>query len=405
MRKYLPLFMTSTARSGSYLISMMLSTNNDVTVASEPYLELFRSMRNAFIRHSAPIDLQEKFDPESPIQDYYFTDERIKIMDVVQSGNMSTPFDPREWDRFLDISKIRATLQCAELIPHIEDIKGSTYKEMFDKGLEIIARSREATNNKWVGIKDAWTIEFFAPLARAYPDARFIVILRDPRAVINSMMGVTRIDPLQVAHALSYARHWRKYIAFTAHYKNDPIFANRIYVLTHEQVLENPEKKAREMCDFLEVDFDPAMLDTNNYYDFSTGEVWIGNSSFEDITSGISIHRAERWRTGLNNEVVKMVDFICDPDMGITDYKPVTDMTDKWPSPEILNYIIQSGQVYSNWRSDLGDPQQDFGFELFRRALITVDSDLRDVDLIRRCFLFEDVYYLLRQAALVEKIV
>jgi len=392
--------MTSTARSGSYLISMMLSANDQVMVASEPYLELFRSMRNAFVRHGAPPEIQSVFDPRSPIQDYYFLPERIRIMDTIQAGDLSISFDPSEWDSFLQSSVRRAELQCAELIPYLSRLRGSTYKEMFDNAFRIIVEARNAKNGRWVGIKDAWTIEFFRPLARAYPEARFIVILRDPRAIVNSMLGVVKIDPLQVGQVLSYARHWRKYVAFCEHYRNDEQFKDRLYVLKHEEFVRDPEKRAREICEFLDVEFEPEMLDTGKYFDFATGSVWKGNSSFEEVTVGISVDRAERWRTALNPRIVEVVDFLCDVDMKLIGYEPLADFESRRPNGDVLEHIVRSHRDYCSWRSDLGDPQLDYGFELFRRALLSVPEGSLDSHLIRRSFLFEEVFRAIRQCVM-----
>lgn len=396
MRKYLPLFVTSTARSGSYLISMLLSSNKDLMIASEPYLELFRSMRNAFFRHGAPAELRGLIPPSAPIQDYYFTDERVKLMDVVQNGSLQTPYDQNEWDEFLETSASRVDLQCAELKPLMNELRGKNYKEMFDHGFEIIAKARKAHDRKWVGIKDAWTIEFFGPLAHAYPEAKFLIILRDPRAVINSMFGVENIDPLQVAQALSYARHWRKYVAFAIHYRNSPVFKNRIHLVTHEQVLRDPEKMARQMCNFLEVEYDSRMIDTNNYFDFATGKIWEGNSSFEQKTSGISTHRGERWRSKLNPHVINLVDFVCGREMEHLGYEPSTHTEGSWPTHQIIDYLLEQEGAYTNWRTDLGDLQRDYGYELFRHAMLYATTIKMDEKLVRRSFLFEDVFFKLR---------
>ena len=142
MSDYSPLFMTNTARSGSNLIGQMLTANAAVNVASEPFLELFRSIRNSFIRVGASPDLHRSFDPDSPVQDYYFTDERIGLMDVVQQGDLSTPVLEQDWEQFLEKSTPRTALTCAELVPYIGQMKGDSYKEMVDKGLEIIAKAR-----------------------------------------------------------------------------------------------------------------------------------------------------------------------------------------------------------------------------------------------------------------------
>ena len=399
---YQRMFATSTARSGSYLIAMMLSTNPEIMIASEPYLELFRSLRNAWIRHGASTELQALLPPKSPIQDYYFTDERIALMDTVQGGDLAIPYDMKEWDSFYSISYERVALQCAELQPFMKNLKGKTYKEIFDNGFDVIAQARKCEARKWVGIKDAWTIEYFAPLARAYPDAKFLIILRDPRAIINSIRGVVAIDPLQVVQALSYARHWRKYAAFTHKYQNDPIFKNRLHVVRHEDVVADPETQARRMCAFFEVEYDARMLDTTQYHDYSTGKTWEGNSSFEKVTQGISTHRAERWRKSLDPRIVSLVDFICGPDMKLFGYAPDSVDAQGWPLPEVINYLVDTKDEYTNWRTDLGDLQRDFGFELFRRSLLDLrqEAGLIDTAMLRRNFLFREVFETLRSRAI-----
>lgn len=392
-----PLFVTSLARSGGGLHALMLNVNQNVLTANEPYMELFRSLRNALVRANAPSDLARTFEPASPMQDYYFTDDRIAIMDAVQAGDLETPFDAAEWPVLLAKSEQRAALDAADLIPQMRELKGATYKEMFDNALRIIATTRGAENRRWVGIKEGWIVELFRPLARAYPDARFMILLRDPRATINSMLGMKGSDRELIAHTLSYARHWRKYLAFALHYLQDPLFAGRLYVLTHEQLLADPDRKAREMCTFLEVPFDPAMLDTANYFDYGAGRPWKGNSSFETETSGISTHRAVRWRTMLDPKAIRMVDFVCGPDLIAAGY-PTDDEGTRWPSPQVLQWIIDDHEKPNYWRSDLGDPQQDYGYELFRRALLTLEQDPVDAGLVRRSFLFEDVFRMLHSA-------
>lgn len=389
--------MTNTARSGSNLIGQMLTANAAVNVASEPFLELFRSIRNSFIRVGASPDLQRSFDPDSPVQDYYFTDERIGLMDVVQQGDLSTPVLEQDWDQFLEKSTPRTALTCAELVPYIGQMKGDSYKEMVDKGLEIIAKARKANDCKWIGIKESWNIEFFATLARSYPNAKFVIILRDPRAMVNSHLGVMSKEPSKVANILSYARHWRKYAAFTTQYQNDPIFANRLYFLTHEQVLNDPAGKAKDLCEFLEIEYSPAMTDTNNFIDYSTGNVWRGNSSFEEVTAGFSPHRAERWREKLDPRVLRMIEFTCGPDMNLMGYEPTTEVKDKWPNSDVLEYLVQSADAYASWRSDFGDPQMDYGFELFRHAMVSQSKGTQNSRLIRRSFLFEEVFAQLRE--------
>ena len=398
MPQFRPLFVTGTARCGGSLIARMLSANSQVMVAVDPFLELFRSLRNAAVRHYAPADALALFDPASPLQDYYFTDARIKLMDAVQQADLGLPFEPQEWEGFLDRGARRCALVNADLARDYADIRAATYKGIVENALAIIARTRGADRRTWVGFKDVWTIEFLRPLAAAFPDARFIIVSRDPRATLHSNLGA---DPLTVGEPLSYVRHWRKQAAFTVEYRNDPLFVGRLFVVAYEQVLQTPEQKARELCEFLDVDYEPGMLDTNTYFDFATGTTWRGNSSFEKTTSGLNTHAAARWRSMLNPKVSRMVEFLCEYDMTLTGDGPLdhADGNGRWPSADILECIIESSQGSWNWRSDLGDPQQDYGFELFRRALLHLPEPPSDPMLVRRSFLFDSVYERLRQIA------
>ena len=67
-----PLFITNTARGGSYLTSQILSTNLDVTIASEPYLELFRSLRNSILSQANPEFYSAEKLQTLPFLDYYY---------------------------------------------------------------------------------------------------------------------------------------------------------------------------------------------------------------------------------------------------------------------------------------------------------------------------------------------
>jgi hypothetical protein len=392
------LFVTNTARSGSYLVSMMLSAHRDVMIASEPYLELYRSLRNAAVRRGVRRERDSQFDPSTPIQDYYFRDSQLEVMDLVQAADLDMTFDDSEWKSLLSTCVPRMSLQCAELAPYAHQLKGRTYREMFDNGLRIVAEARCAHNRRWLGIKDAWTIEFFTPFARAYPNAKFLTILRDPRAVVNSMLGVVRIDPSQVGQVMSYLRHWRKMVAFHHAFEADPLFRGHLHLVRHEDVVHQPERTCRSLCEFLDIDFDARMLDTSNYIDHATGGVWKGNSSFEAETQGISAHRAERWRSMLPSEIVAVTELMCGPEMEACGYElldaslglagPAT-----WPDAAILDYLLRASGEYVNWRTDLGDLQQDFGYELFRRALLALPNrDGVDAQLLRRSFLFEASY-------------
>ena len=235
-------------------------------------------------------------------------------------------------------------------------------------------------------------IEFYPALARAFPEARFLIMFRDLRATVNSMQGVRRLDPTQVVQVMSYARHWRKYAALALQYSADPLFAGRLLITSHDRILTDTERSVRELCAFFDLPYDERMIDSRNFVDYTTQATWTGNSAFEDKTEGISAHRATRWKETLPPEVVDVVEWLAGPELSLMGYSPITQYAHDWaPGDNIIRYLPGESDGPSNWRSDLGDPVQDISLELFRKRLIRAQENLIDEQASRRLFLFNSV--------------
>ena len=74
------------------------------------------------------------------------------------------------------------------------------------------------------------------PLARAFPDARIIVIERDPRAILASLAAMAERDVTQAAHVVSYLRHWRKNVVLARRFERDPALEGRLLRLAYEEL-------------------------------------------------------------------------------------------------------------------------------------------------------------------------
>lgn len=380
-----PLFISGLARSGTTLLARMLSAHRDVMIGSDPYLTYFRFFRNAIIRKAAV-----EYDYSSPFQDYYFSDDLLKIMSLVQKSSLDIPFDKNEWGALYDSVMSRASHECADLLPELSKLLGKTYKEILDNGLNIIAQVRQSQNRKWVGIKEVWVLEFFKPMALTYPEAHFIIIQRDPRAIMASMLKLGSEDTSQRGHSLSVLRHWRKYTAFRCYYQADPLFSNRLYCLNYEDLVSNPKKISKEICDFLDIKFDPDMIDASKYINYSTNAVWEGNSSFETTTQGISQKQKERWKSQLDPRVIKLTELACGPEMPLEGYEIANDINRLCSDPDILDYLIQNNTEECSWRSDRQNPQQDMELECSRLDLLKKERAELNKNDIRRSFLFQE---------------
>jgi hypothetical protein len=396
-----PVFGTGLARSGGALYSLCLSTNPAMMVACCPNLELFRSFRNAVLREHGTDAIRAEIPPSAALQDYYGTDMRTAALDLIMDADLDVPFAAGEWTDFHSISVARGDLEAADLTPHYDRLKGASYGDVFRNLLDIIADSRQSGDRQWVGFHEAWALDAYPALARTFPDARFLVMFRDPRAIVNSMLGVERIDPSQVAQVLSYARHWRKYAALALHYSQMPLFKGRLHLTAHDLVLTRPRQTIAAICKSFDVAVDERMFDTNNYYDYATKRIWSGNSSFEGKTEGISAHRALRWREQLDPKIQKTIEYLCGPDLRMVGYPTYTPFADTAADadPEITAFLLKDLAGYANWRSDLRDPVLDLGLEAVRRQLLRLPEPCVDTRAVRKTFLFDEVYAALRNAA------
>jgi hypothetical protein len=387
---YRPLFITGPARSGSTLLTRMLAAHPEIMAASDPYFPLMRSLRNAIVRASADSQLRSSFDPTSPLQDYYFTDERIHLLDVIQAGTLEIRFEDDEWVDLHARLVARAEAESADLVPHLNELCAETYKAVFDKALDLIATVRDSATRTWIGFKEVWTIEFFRVLAGSYPAARFVVLMRDPRAVVWSMLALAERDPTQFAHTLSYARHWRKYSAFITRYEEDPLFQGRIFVVRYEDLIEHPRAEAGRLCSFLDVPFDDAMLDSGRYIDSRTKTPWTGNSSFASAEA--SSRNQKSWRESMDEALITLLDLTCGAETELFGYETVNDNLPAWKSPSVVRYLREQDRLPCSWRSDLGNPDADYSAELRRRALLAGAAAVEDENAIRRNFLFPEQF-------------
>jgi len=390
MDNYNPLFMTCTARGGSYVTAQLLSANDSINIASEPYLELFRALRNKILIQAQDEKLLFENMDELPFLDYYYSEKSIKVMEHIQNSNVDIPLSKNEWDRLIPLLDKRAKLQCNELRPYLHELFADNYLECIKNAINIIPKARKLKDKKWIGIKDAWIVELFLPLARSFPNAKFIIIIRDPRASIASNLNIK--NKSMVAHVASFARNWRKLVAFATYYNVHDEFKDRLFILTHAQLLENPDKKAREICKFLDVEFQDKMLDTSNYIDFSTGKVWKGNSSFEENTQGLKKHRINRWKHKLSEEVIKAVEFICMPDMKLIGCQEEYKMYNPTDYAKAIEFLLDDSQQNRCWRTDTGFYEMDYGPEYLRKTLLNIPRESLQLNLIKRCFLFEHVF-------------
>jgi hypothetical protein len=359
------LFSTGTARGGTGLVTRMLSVSQKAEIALDPYMELFKVLRKSILLAS---DFDTKnYDFSKPFSDYYFSGEKFDELRCILNTDLSVQceVDPTTKERI----KRRITLSSGDLLSSVDELIGTTGQEVFQSALDIIYKVRNK-DLSCLGWHENWIVEFFPALARSFESAKFLIVLRDPRAVINSSLNVS--DPSLRGQVLSYSRSLRKTYALSFLLQQQDLFKDRLRVVRFEDVVSEPEKKCRELCEFLDIEFLDDMLETDAFIEPSTGGVYNGFSSFEERARGFSPERVNRWRTTLDQQVAKLVEYLIAPEMTLWNYdlEHASDVNEHDVFLELMRDVENS----CSWRVDFCDLQKDFGYEQFRNMLRTLPA-------------------------------
>jgi hypothetical protein len=383
MRKLV--FIFGLARSGTNLLTRILARHPAVTIALDPFLPLFRSLRNAIVRACAPQPLKSQFQDTGPFQDYYFDANGYILLDAILDGTIHLPLSGKELEALRKQVAERTALESPSLAGRMDGLSGETYYDVLTSGLQLIAAQKpDAT---WVGCKEVWIIDFLPLLARAFPHALFYIMERDPRAIAASLLAIAEQAPSQSAHLPSYIRHWRKQVALTRHLMADPGLCRCFRVISYEKLACAPQDETRRICRDMDIDFHSSMLELSR-------DGWQGNSSYDHTDRNVYTSSIDRWQLKLSDQVVRAIDFMSGPEMLLTPYRPIGKPCQKKTLPFFLNY--HHNHSFS-WRSDSNDLITDFGGDLMRHALLDVTSKMEE-SLSRRCFLFPETLVAIREA-------
>lgn len=94
-------------------------------------------------------------------------------------------------------------------------------------------------------------------LSRLYPEARYIVLTRNPIAIWSSFVDSFFDGDDLVAHA--HNPLLERYVPAIARFlQTSKVPVQRVH---YENLVREPEEIARQICTFLEIDFDPGMVD------------------------------------------------------------------------------------------------------------------------------------------------
>ena len=302
-------------RSGTTLIARLLNAHPKITIASDPFAKLFKAFRNRCLNDH---DINEN----EPLSDYFYDKEKQRQLDKVhQISNFFVDTGS------LDLSALRKTIVAASspfsplIKDHIHELKGKSFKELFDTGFKIVDKTYGSKKATYTGIKEVWVGEFSYHFLNSYKDSKVINIVRDPRGVCASKIASGESYPL-----LFLGRQWRKLACCDIYYRNY-IFNNKNYLnIKYEDLITSPHSTIKLICDFLNIEFDDALTDPCNFKD-GKGEPWTQNSSYEKTSSqSFNTTTTTKWKETLSFRQISHIETLCCPEMLYYGYKPYNNL-------------------------------------------------------------------------------
>jgi len=174
---------------------------------------------------------------------------------------------------------------------------------------------RDKNNQQW-GEKTniAWSkIPYFLKM---FPEGKTFLIVRDPRDVLCSFKRLTTApypDYLDSIFAnLSAFQSARRF--------KGELSKKNFFLIKYEDIVNNPEKSVREICDFLEVEYAADMLCTAGYRD-KKNRKWKSDTMFDEPLKGISNRPVSRWKEFISDEELFLAEAILGREMVDSGYR------------------------------------------------------------------------------------
>lgn len=154
----------------------------------------------------------------------------------------------------------------------------------------------------FIGDKDTEYVRYLPHLHKAYPQAYLIHIIRDPRDVVLSRTKAEWGKKMPISfHISEYQYYIHKVLT------DGKLFGKQYIEVVYEQLLENPERELKRVCEQLGVEFSSDML---NYHQQSESLVakdemsWKGN-----VFKPVMKDNSRKWHKEFTKSQIAQVEY------------------------------------------------------------------------------------------------
>jgi hypothetical protein len=152
----------------------------------------------------------------------------------------------------------------------------------------------EKTPNHWTCIDR---------ILRAYPDAQIIIMVRDPRACVASILKT----PWNVLDEQGYSRQWVDFVHVLRQWASD----KRVRIASYENLIKEPVQVLGDLCGWLGEEYSDSMLDRSRLADRLNSLKGWQLEHYQKALKPISIKSLSAWRTELDSNQIAIIEHVC----------------------------------------------------------------------------------------------
>ena len=240
-------------------------------------------------------------------------------------GDLSTEEGVRKYVRDISQSpRVRDWFpKSFDAMPLLQKVRESGRVEARDVLAEVYAHYARCRNKRAWGDKTPRNIEFFSEITSLFPNAKFLIVVRDCRDVFLSLREV-KFGKLSAASA---ALRWRtdarraRFLA-TEH-------PDKVRVIRYEDLLQRPKEMLPEILSFFELRGD---VDLEDLYLRHDDDVKHSKSSL--YKQPISPKNLDRWKTTISQRDLAICEAVAGSEMKMLGYEP------RLENPRIASYVL-----------------------------------------------------------------
>ena len=215
-----------------------------------------------------------------------------------------------EFLHLVDIMQLRSKLLISVEKEWISLFCSAAEVDAYIRGFveKLLLPLADKNNSKLLSEKSPDNVQVLFQLAEVFPNAKIVHIVRDPRAVVASLLKTAARAREKGESPAPFARDASSAISYTSRCLRSGFEAatrkpEQVYTLVYERLVEDPEAETKKLCDFLDLPWSDAMLDPAGKEHLgeaaitvNSNEIWYDKDTYY---SNPNTDRLTKWREEL----------------------------------------------------------------------------------------------------------